>query len=165
MGGCVPECPQGTILVSMTLVGRGPSMRNFLTSPLKEEAGLLIPQMLILDTVPFSPVHEAAPSLRMWCGFRGRGRVSHNVGSGCVAHGELCGFLLWAFTVPPIKLGAKDGCLFKYKSSNCGVIFKTLHEFGTFYRVHFPLLSQKHQMMPSHANEKRLITFVCYTLY
>ena len=43
MGGCVLECSQGRVLVSMTVVGHGPSMRNFLTSPLKEEAGILIP--------------------------------------------------------------------------------------------------------------------------
>ena len=43
MGGCVLECSQGRVLVSMTLVGHGPSMRNVLTSPLNEEAGILIP--------------------------------------------------------------------------------------------------------------------------
>lgn len=43
VGGCVLECSQGRILVSTTLVGHGSSMRNFLTSPLKEEAGILMP--------------------------------------------------------------------------------------------------------------------------
>ena len=52
-------------LTSMTTVGHLPSMRNFLTSPLEEEAGGLIPWILILQTVSFSPAHQAAPSLRV----------------------------------------------------------------------------------------------------
>lgn len=35
--GMFLECSQGRILVSTTLVSHGPSLRNFLTSPLKED--------------------------------------------------------------------------------------------------------------------------------